>query len=61
MFVQKIDQESVRFKHNICALYKGSEIRAKHHKSSPNTLGILARCHILIYYYCADQVDQFWF
>ena len=34
MFVQKIDQESVRFKHNIFALHKGSEIRTKHNKYS---------------------------
>ena len=52
MFVQK---------RKICDLYEGSEIMTKQHKFSPKTLGILARCHILINYYCADRVDQFWF
>ena len=54
IFVQKLDQESVRFNHKICALYEGSELRTKQHRFIPKTVGILARGHILIYYYCAD-------
>ena len=54
IFVQKLDQESVRFKHKICALYEGSELRTKQHRFSPKTVGILASGHILSYYYCAD-------
>ena len=43
IFVQKLDQESVRFEHKICVFYEGYE---KQHKLSSRTQGILARCYI---------------
>ena len=46
MFLQKLDQESLRFKHKICAHYEGSELRTKQQKFIPETLGILIVCHI---------------
>ena len=40
MFVQKLDQESIRVNLKICTIYEGSEIRTKQHKLSTKTLGV---------------------